>query len=145
MIEQLKPGLPRKWLLLFSGIIWSGTGIMLNFLALRWIVEFNLSQIIFVITAGILLGSAIARFGFSMVANKNIKRILAYTGHVCAFAFQEWKSYVLIAVMMTIGLFMRTTELIPKFLLAPLYMGIGFALFLASFLYYQSFFREPAK
>ncbi|WP_456442898.1 hypothetical protein [Caldithrix abyssi] len=118
---------------------------MLNFFALRWIVEFNLSQIIFVVTAGLLLCGAIARFGFSTVANENIKRILAYSGHVCAFAFQAWKSYVLIAVMMSIGLFLRTTELIPKFLLAPLYMGLGLALFLVSFLYYRSFRRETAN
>ena len=145
MLHKYKPGVPRKWLLLLSGIVWSGTGILLNFFAYRWIPELTLIQIEIDVAAGILLGSIIAYFGFSLVAKKNIKRILAYSGRVCVFAFQEWKSYILIAVMMTMGIYMRTTGLIPKYLLAPVYIGIGLALFLTSFLYYKIFSAEPAN
>ena len=37
-----------------------------------------------------------------------------------------------------LGIFIRTTGLIPKIILAPMYIGIGTALFLASFKYYKN-------
>ncbi len=145
MIHKYKPGVSRRWLLLLSGIVWSGTGILLNFFAYRWIPELTVFQFEIDVVAGIILGTIIAYFGFSLVAKKNIRRILDYSGRVCVFAFQEWKSYILIAVMMTMGIYMRTTGLIPKFLLAPVYIGIGLALFLTSFLYYKIFSQETTS
>ena len=144
MFQKYKPAVSRKWLLLLSGLVWSGTGVLLNFFAYRWFPELTFGQAVSAAVAGIALGSVIAFLGFSKVAKKNINRILSYSGLVCVFAFQEWKSYILIAVMMTMGIYMRSSGIIPKFLLAPMYIGIGLALFVTSFLYYQSFTRELA-
>ena len=104
--------------------------------------HFLLHEKILTIGSGILLGLAIAFWGFSIVVRKNIKRINAYKNAVCVFAFQEWKSYVLIVVMMSIGIFLRNTTLIPRQLVAPVYVGIGLALFIDSFMYYNSFFES---
>ena len=142
MWRKLKPAVNRKWLILISGIMWSGVGVFLNTLAFRWLKSFELLPLVVVILSGLLLGFAIAKFGFGMVAQKNIDRIFVYPEQVCVFAFQEWRSYILIAVMMTMGIFMRTTGLIPKYILAPMYIGIGTALFLASFRYYKSLRSE---
>jgi len=131
-----KPAVHKHKLLILSGIVWSATGIFLNFLAYRWFPELTSTEIYIAISAGTLLGIIIAWFGFNKVAMKNINRILAYSKHVCVFAFQEWQSYILIAFMMALGIFMRTSGLISKTLLAPMYIGIGTALFLSSFLYY---------
>ncbi|MCJ7802407.1 MAG: hypothetical protein MUP82_08645 [Candidatus Marinimicrobia bacterium] len=113
--SKLKPAVNRKWLLVISGLMWSGVGIFTS------------------VIIGLLAGLTIARFGFGNIANKNVGRILSYPKHACVFAFQEWKSYILIAVMMGMGIYLRTTGLVPKFILAPLYIGIGTALFLSSF------------
>jgi len=123
--SNLKPAVNRKWLLVISGLMWSGVGIFLNIIAIGCLKSFNKMQII-------------ARFGFGNIANKNVNRILAYPKNACIFAFQEWKSYILIAIMMSLGILLRTTELIPKFILAPMYIGIGTALFLGSFKYYRN-------
>ncbi len=133
---NVKPAVHKHKLLILSGIVWSATGIFLTFLAYRWFSELTINEIDIALGGGILLGIIIAWFGFSKVALKNIRRILDYDKHVCVFAFQEWKSYVLIAFMMSMGIYMRTSGLIPKNLLAPMYIGIGTALFLSSFLYY---------
>jgi ATP/ADP translocase len=50
--------------------------------------------------------------------------------------------YFLIVFMMSMGIFMRTTNFIPKYLLAPMYVAIGLALFLGSFVYYKSLFTK---
>lgn len=137
-----KPGVQKHWLLLISGIIWSGVGVLLVRIAFRWIPQFTSQEKLLVMTGGVLLGLAIAYFGFSIVVRKNIRRIFGYRDLVCVFAFQEWKSYVLIAVMMSMGIFLRSTSLIPRQLVTPVYIGIGVAMFLDSFLYYKAFVRN---
>lgn len=136
--SRLKPAVKRKWLIIIFGLMWSGVGIFLNILAYHWLKSFNNIQLFLTIIIGLLAGWVIARFGFGNIANKNINRIFAYPKEVCVFAFQEWRSYILIAVMMSMGIFLRTTGLIPKYILAPMYIGIGTALFLASFRYYRN-------
>ncbi len=136
--SRLRPAVNRKWLIIISALMWSSVGIFLNILAYNWLNSFNNTQLIIIISIGLLAGWVIAQFGFGNIANKNIDRILAYPKDVCVFAFQEWKSYILIIFMMSLGVFLRTTDLLPKYLLAPMYIGIGTALFLASFKYYRN-------
>ena len=135
-----KPAVFKKRLILISGILWSGTGILLIGIASKWFTLFDSRQMIFALTAGPVLGLVIAWFGFKNLAHKNADRILAYPEKVCVFAFQRWQMYFLIVFMMSMGIFMRSTSLIPKFMLAPVYIGIGSALFLASFVYYKKIF-----
>jgi hypothetical protein len=72
------------------------------------------------------------------VAIKNIKRIdLIVSERPCIFAFQEWKSYPLVAVMISMGIYLRKYSLFPKSLLAIMYIGIGGGLFLSGFKYFQ--------
>jgi len=137
-MHRLRPAVHRKWLILISGIMWSGVGVLLNWIASKWLPDFEDWQIILTYSLGILAGIIIAKFGFSKLAAKNRDRIMGYPEKVCAFAFQRWQMYILIVIMMGMGLFMRTSGLIPKFLLAPVYVGIGLALFIGSFVYYKS-------
>lgn len=134
-----KPAVHKRWLLLVSGLLWSGTGIMLNSFAYRWTDQFNSFELLIIITCGILLSMAITIFGFRHIAAKNIARIQSLPASVCVFAFQAWESYFLILVMMSMGIFLRTSPIFPKLLLAPMYIGIGAALFINSFPYYIKF------
>ena len=134
---RLKPAVNRKWLILISALMWSAVGIFLNILAFGWLKLYNNIQLIITITIGLFTGLIIAKYGFNIIAKKNIDRILEYPKKACVFAFQEWKSYILIAFMMSMGIFMRTSGVITKTLLVPMYIGIGTALFLASFNYYR--------
>jgi len=136
--SKLQPAVNQKWLIVISGLMWSSVGILINIYAFGWLNYLNNTQISISVIIGLLAGWSISRFGFGNIANKNVNRILAYPKQACVFAFQEWKSYILIAVMMSLGILLRSTELIPKFILAPIYIGIGTALFLASFKYYRN-------
>ncbi|MCK5456561.1 MAG: hypothetical protein KAI45_05485 [Melioribacteraceae bacterium] len=142
MLKKFKPSVRKKCLILISGLMWSGVGVLLNWIASKWLPAFEQWQIVFTYVVGILMGLIIATFGFRKLAKKNSDRIMGYPEKVCVFAFQRWQMYILIAVMMGMGFFMRTTSLIPKYLLAPVYVGIGFALFIASFVYYKSLFTK---
>ena len=135
-----KPAVEKKWLIFLSGAMWTSVGVLLIKIAINWFAELNNQQVLSAIFAGMILGILITSFVFNKVVNKNINRIFAYKENVCIFAFQEWRTYILIVIMMSMGIFMRTTSFIPKFLLAPMYIGIGFALFLSSLRYYKIFF-----
>ena len=125
--------------------MWSAVGIMLNFFAYRWLKPMPGLQIMGAIIVGIVLGKSISLFGFSKIVKKNINRILEFPLKVCVFAFQEWKSYILIVVMMSMGIYLRTHDLLPKILLATGYIGIGSALFISAFPYYTHYLIEIKK
>ena len=131
-----KPGVNNKILIAISTIMWSAVGIMLNYFAVCWFNLLSNFEIIIVIVSGIFLGFIIAIKGFRKIARKNIYRIKNLPEKACIFAFQSWESYLLIIVMLSMGIFLRKTDYVPRLLLAPVYIGLGLALFGSSLEYY---------
>jgi len=146
-IRKYNPAVKRELLFLLSGVMWSAVGILLNFFAFRWYSHFGQFYLVESLVVGLVLGLLIARFGFSRIVAKNISRTFSLPEKVCIFAFQEWKSYILILIMMSMGIYLRSHSILPKQIMAPMYMGIGLALFLSSFRYYKAFAkaRESAR
>jgi len=130
----------KDWLLVASGLLWSGVGLLLMNLAGHWLGNMAAKRAIFSLSAGLFFGLLIMVFGFRRIVGKNIVRIDTYDGKVCLFAFQRWQSYLLILVMMSMGMFLRTSGLVGRPYLAALYLAIGMALFGCSFLYYHRFY-----
>ena len=124
-----------------SGLMWTGVGILLVRISLRWFVNLSSLETSGVILTGLIGGYLISSLGFSNLADKNIKRILEYNDKVCPFAFQKWQSYILILFMISLGVFMRKSHLIPPIILAPMYISIGLGLFFASFRYHLCLYK----
>jgi len=139
--KKLKPASDKKWLHLSAGLMWSAVGLYLVSLTSEWIKPTSKSVATVIIVAGIMLALTIYRFGFSKLANKNIRRIDALkSDKPCIFAFQEWTSYPLVAFMISLGIFLRVYSPLPKTYLAVMYIGIGFNMFLASLHFYHRVF-----
>jgi len=137
-LRKLNPSVRKTWLQLAAGLMWSGVGVMLVAFASRWLKLVDLLTLALLVLGGAALGAAIYWFGFSKLARKNIRRIDAYAQErVCLFAFQEWKTYPLVAVMISMGIYLRVYSPFPKPLLAIAYLGLGFSLFASSLLYYR--------
>jgi hypothetical protein len=135
LLTRFKPAVSEKWLLAIAGATWTTIGMILCRLSFIWLelVPWRVALVHGLI--GIALACIVFRFGFSYIAQKNIKRISLRSGKRCIFAFQAWKSYLLICVMITLGIFLRNSP-IPKHYLSILYTTIGGALFISSFRYY---------
>ncbi|MCD6564341.1 MAG: hypothetical protein J7K53_00200 [Bacteroidales bacterium] len=133
-----KPGVNNNILIGISAIMWSAIGILLNYFAVCWFNMLSNIEIIIAIVGGIFLGVIIAITGFRKIARKNIYRIKNLPENACVFAFQSWKSYLLIAVMVSMGVFLRKTDYVPRLFLAPVYIGLGLALFGSSLEYYYN-------
>lgn len=138
-IKRFTPSVPKYYLFLASALMWMGVGILLNRLAIQWLLSDSNTFVLIFALIGLITGLLINIFGFSKVASKNIKRIDEKPGKSCAFAFLSWKSYILVAFMMTLGISLRNSDF-PKNYLAILYIAIGTGLFLSSFAYFKSCF-----
>jgi len=145
-LRKMKPAAKKPWLQLLAGLMWSGVGVMLFAISMRWLKEVTLSMDAVLIVVGLLLASAIYFWGFSKLAGKNIRRIEALPNQKpCLFAFQAWTSYPLVAVMIAMGIYLRVYSSFPHSLLAITYIGIGGGLFGSSLHYYAHLFnRQPS-
>lgn len=137
ILESVKPALPRPWLVGLAGLTWTGVGIFLCRLAASWLAPLAGLHLVWRVLLGLTLAGVIAAFGFSRLAGENLQRIHSLPEQACIFAFQEWKSYPLVVVMIGLGIALRNSPL-PKSLLAILYIGIGGGLLLASLRYYRA-------
>lgn len=133
--SKLRPAVSLNWLFATAGVTWTAVGIILCLMAYHWLEAIILKRSIFLGMTGLILSLVIFYFGFSKVAMKNIERLSQFQDKVCFFAFQAWKSYLIIAVMAAMGAFLRHSS-IPKQYLAVIYLAIGGALILSSFRYY---------
>ncbi len=132
----LKPAAPKCWLFATAGLLWSVVGVLLCRTGWGWLEPEPWGRAIFLEIVGASLAVAAFRFGFSKIAGRNIQRLRGLNGRRCFFAFQAWKSYLLIAFMIALGALLRRSP-IPQTVLAVAYTTIGGALLLASFGYYR--------
>ena len=135
---MFKPAVDKRILIALSGITWSVVGIALCRLAVIWLSETGPSIIIPFSLAGLILSFLIYFFGFSKIVDRNTERILSKSGKVCVFAFQAWKSYLIVAVMIGMGIALRSLPL-PRHYLSIIYIGFGGAMILSSIRYYRVF------
>ncbi len=146
-MARLNPALPKKWLLVLAGGMWSAVGILLLVYAITWLTQPLTALTLALGAAGVVISILANRYQFTRLSRKNITRILSLNDKACLFAFQAWTGYAIIAVMMTGGILLRNSTL-PKPYLAVVYAAIGGALLQASIHYYSHFFqvmRKPAK
>lgn len=116
--------------------MWTSVGLLLWKVASKWVFQLTIKEATTVLIAGITFGTLVGQFGFLKIAKKNILRISLLPEKISIFAFQELKSYILIAFMISLGLFLRHTSFVPRIYLACLYISIGTALMRASIQYY---------
>lgn len=140
----------KVWLFILAGVMWSGVGLMLCSLALRWLEAVHSYIALWVGLSGLAASLIVYRFGFLHIAEKNINRLHTFLEQASPFAFMSAKSYLLVAFMMALGMTLRASS-IPKLYLAVPYTTIGAALFFSSLHYYPhvwalaSHATEPAQ
>jgi hypothetical protein len=140
ILARLKPDVPKCWLFAACGVMWSVVGLSMCLAAMNWLRAESLIQGAGLELAGLVVAAAALQWSFSGIARRNIRRLRQLSDKGCFFAFQAWKSYLIIAFMIVLGMALRHSP-IPRSALAVVYTGIGGALFLASFHYYRHLLR----
>jgi hypothetical protein len=144
MVKRFHPSIDKKMLLVLAGAIWFGVGIMLCSLAAGWLTRTNGKNALLLGLTGITLSLCIYSFGFLKLVKKNSARILSYKDKICIFAFQPWKSYLIVVIMIGMGMALRHSPL-PKIYLAIIYIGFGLAMILSSIKYFWIYLRTSGR
>ena len=139
ILLRYKPGVSIRTHLLIAGLIWSVVGF---FLLTNGFVLISLKSQFWYGALGIILGTAKTFFILDRVARKNIKRIKDFEDKVCIGSVYSWKTWVMVAGMIVLGRFLRTTVL-PGEIVGVVYTAVGWALMLASRLMWIEWKRTP--
>lgn len=124
----------KQPLIAVAGIVWLLAGLNVAILGVRAAIDVrDLAALILLALAG----GAVAIFCafhpmFSKLVQKNAQRIADLEGERHhAVRFFDCKSYLMMAIMMSLGIGMRAAGLFPDWFIAFFYTGLGLALALA--------------
>lgn len=132
----------NKYLLLIAAIVW----LIAGFNVLKIGVETYMN---YVTVINLLLSLAVFLVFWIMVFSKLVKkhtlRISSYESEKQWFyLFFDLKSFIIMAIMMTMGIVIRYYALLPDVFIAVFYTGLGSALALAGILFMVNFMRFEA-
>ena len=118
----------KRTLVLIAGLVWLAAGLNVARLGiLAYLGTFSASHVQLSVLIFALFG-----FLFYRMSKKHIKRILSYEdGKLCVFRFFDWKSYCIMAFMMSGGIWLRSSGLVSEWIIAFFYTGLGLALAVA--------------
>lgn len=127
----------RNTLLLIAALVWSAAGFnilrigLLAYPPYRTVVNYLLSALVFIV---------FQIFIFRRLVKKHTARISAYEDELHFFLkFFDVKSFIIMAVMMTGGIWLRSSGAAPDRFIAFFYTGLGASLLLAGLLFACSF------
>jgi small-conductance mechanosensitive channel len=122
--------LPKNHLMLIAGLVWCAAGAMVSFIGLP--LEFGLAPAhLVLVPLAVVIFLAFYVFVFSRLVRKHTGRIRAREEERLPFwHFFNASSWVVMAVMMGGGMALRLSHVMPDWLIAFFYSGLGVALFL---------------
>ena len=143
-IDKYKIPVSKEVHIFLAGFIWMSIGIMLLIFSFIWLWGQTLLTVFVFSGLSIVISLLVYKFGFIKIEKKNLKRIMAFEGKKCVFAFLSWKSYLIIPIMITMGSTLRHSS-IPKEYLAIMYLAMGLALLFSGVDYLIFYMKEFKK
>ena len=137
------PKVHKNVLILIVAIIWFTASIILSTRAVSWIELMTSTQLIIGIITALLLSIIKIYLIFKKLTLNNIKRIQSFTQtNISLWEFHIMKDKLLIVLMIIIGIGLRSAPFIPKYVLFPIYLGIGLAMLYSAIFYFKVFFSK---
>jgi len=135
--KSFKPGVSRSVHLFAAPFLWTAIGTLLMVRGFGWI---GAGAARWLVLLGLVIGTIKSRLILDKTARKSLQRILEMNDNTCIGAVYSWKTWLLVALMMTFGITMRKlTD--PGLIIGTLYMAIGWALVLSSRLGWMQWFK----
>ncbi|HWS00512.1 MAG TPA: hypothetical protein VN249_07835 [Prolixibacteraceae bacterium] len=137
-LSFLKPAVPRRTLLFIAALVWTFAGVMLMFKGYKMLdtaSDLLWMKLVVVLAAGILFYLKV----FSKLSMKHTLRILNLKdANPCMFSFFNFRSYLIMIFMISMGITLRTTGWVPFGTLSFLYLLMSVPLFLSSIRFYYT-------
>ena len=134
--------LPKNNLMLIAGLVWCAAGAMVCFIGLP--LEFGLAPAhLVLVPLAVVIFLAFYVFVFSRLVRKHTGRIRAREEERLPFwHFFNASSWAVMAVMMGGGMVLRLSHVVPDWMIAFFYSGLGVALFLCGVRFLGVFARK---
>jgi len=134
--QSIKPGIPKRYLLIVAAIVWTFAGGMLLYRGISTMILFPAMiwlKVTLSLTGGILFFFLL----FSRISFKHTRRIvnLPYE-RPCLFSFFNWQSYGMMMLMITSGIILHKTGILSHDYLSVFQVTMGIPLFLSAFRFY---------
>ena len=145
-ISILKPAVPKRVLLFVAALLWTFAGSMLLFKGYKMLDQ-EVSYLWIKVAVTFLCGLAFYWKVFAGLSLKHTLRILNLkVEYPCVFAFFNVRSYLMMALMISMGITLRKTGWVSPSYLAYLYLTMSIPLMLSSVrFYYTGFFYRRFK
>ncbi len=135
--QALKPGVSRSVHLFAAPFLWTAIGILLMYRGWGWL---GFGQKRWLVCVAVLLGTAKSVLILDKTARRSIQRIIAFKDGTCLGAVYSFRSWLLVALMMTFGIMLRKfTDPGPG--VGTVYIAIGWALCFSSRLGWMQWFK----
>jgi len=140
MSSTLKPGIPKRHLLLVATTVWLFAGGFLLYRGIRMLPEAGMLwlKIPMAVVAGILFFHLL----FLRVSLKHITRIRSLTIlRPCIFSFFDWKSYLFMGVMITAGILVRKSGWIGMRWISLFFITMAVPLLLSAIRFFRAWMK----
>jgi hypothetical protein len=128
ILDRIKPGVSRRTLFFVAAGAWLTAGSILLYRG-----EQALGGDIMLTLCGVGGGLVFFRFLFQRITGRHIKRIRSIVhARPCLFSFLDWRGYGLMTLMISGGILVRTSGVVPPLLLGALSVGMGTPLVISS-------------
>lgn len=119
----------KSTLIIITGVIWIIVGLGLLARIPEWIPLLSATELFLAFLLGVILAVLKGWFVFRKAVDRNIHRITNKKDELqYVFSFHTYMFYILLIPMIGAGVFLRTSEFIPRFFVLPIYTGIGLAM-----------------
>ena len=127
-----------RTLLLIASIVWLIAGINVLVIGLS---EYNEYLTIINVILSLIVFSIFYFAIFRKMVLKHTYRISSYKDNQYFWMFFDLKSFIIMAIMMTLGIYLRVSEVASNHFIAVFYTGLGSALILAGMFFGIKFVR----
>ena len=139
---KYKPAVSRRTLLLIAGCAWSIAGGVLITRALIQLFTINHLLILDIIT-GVIIGIGFYLLLFAKISKKHITRItLIKVDNPCFFSFFNFRSYIMMTIMITGGITLRKLDIINHEILYTFFLMMGFPLLISAYRFFFSYVKN---
>lgn len=133
---------PKRRLILIAGLVWSAAGAMVSLIGLPLLVGLA-PQHLYLYPLALAVFLAFSVLVFSRLVQRHTGRVRARSEERLPFwHFFDASSWVVMAVMMAGGMTLRLMHLLPDWIIAFFYSGLGVALLLGGVRFLGAFARR---
>ena len=128
VLDKLTPSVSKRVLFFAIAILWSIASIRILNIGSLGIIENTKNPFIFFVI-GFVGFVFFFRIVFFKVFIKHTKRIVNKEKEkVCLFSFLDFKGYILMICLISLGVFLKITNIIPMLYLGTFYISLGLSL-----------------